>query len=75
MRELLANRLSELETVTEDDVANVTKKGVQTLRNDRHLGRGIPYVKLGRSVRYLLKDVEQYLRSHKIETQDSRNAN
>ncbi len=56
--------------VTEKDVTRITKRAVQTLRNDRHEGRGIPYVKLGRSVRYSLSDVIDFMESRKIQTRN-----
>jgi hypothetical protein len=35
------------------------------LAQDRYRGRGIPYVKLGRRVRYLRADVARYLVTHR----------
>ena len=56
------------QTLNDQETARVLKKAVQTLRNDRHLGQGCPYVKLGkRSVRYLVKDIESYLMKNRIE--------
>ena len=55
--------------VTEKEVSRITGRGVQTLRNDRHLGRGIPYCKIGRSVRYKLDDVYDFMEQRRIETQ------
>ena len=52
--------------LTEKDVAKITRLSLATLRNDRFLSRGIPYVKIGRSVRYNLEDVIGYMESHKI---------
>lgn len=43
-------------------VAKTIGCSVQTLRNDRHLCRGLPYVKKGkRTVRYYLPDVFAYM--------------
>ena len=53
--------------VPERDVSKITGVAIQTLRNDRHLGRGIPYVKVGRSVRYFLPDVYGHMESLKIQ--------
>jgi hypothetical protein len=58
--------------ITEVEVSKITSRALQTLRNDRHCGRGFPYVKLGRSVRYCLQDIVDFMESHKIETEDSR---
>lgn len=55
--------------ITEKEVSEITGRALPTLRNDRHCGRGIPYVKLGKSVRYCLEDVLQYMESRKIQTE------
>ncbi|SHN48992.1 helix-turn-helix domain-containing protein [Desulfovibrio litoralis] len=39
---------------------------VSKLRQDRHKHRGLPYAKIGRSVRYKLIDVQAYLDRCKI---------
>jgi hypothetical protein len=46
---------------TPDDLAPVVKKSPAALAQDRYHRRGIPYVKYGRSVRYLRADVARYL--------------
>ena len=43
--------------VNEKEVSEITGIALATLRNDRFLSKGIPYIKLGKSVRYNLKDV------------------
>ena len=58
--------------LTEKQVAEITGISLSTLRNERSLGQGIPYVKLGRSVRYNLYDVIDYMESRKIVTHDDR---
>ena len=40
----------------------------QTLRNKRSKGEGPPYYKIGRAVRYLEKDLLDYLEKRKIQT-------
>jgi hypothetical protein len=47
--------------MTEGEVAEMLHRSIKTLRNDRSLNRGIPYVKYGRHVRYRLADVLAYL--------------
>jgi hypothetical protein len=42
---------------------------LSTLRNNRSKGQGIPYIKLGRSVRYDLQDVIEFMEAHKIHTE------
>jgi predicted DNA-binding transcriptional regulator AlpA len=41
----------------------------QTLRNQRSKGEGPPYYKIGRAVRYLEKDLLDYLEKRKIQTE------
>ncbi|MGA3086663.1 MAG: helix-turn-helix domain-containing protein [Thermodesulfobacteriota bacterium] len=41
-------------------------RAVSTLRNDRLYRRGLPYIKVGRSVRYSKDDILQYMESNKI---------
>jgi Helix-turn-helix domain len=47
--------------LTDVEVAEMLHRSVKTLRNDRSLRRGIPYVKNGRQVRYRLADVLAYM--------------
>ena len=58
--------------VNEHVAAKVTGKSVQTLRNERHLRKGCPYLKLGRSVRYRLDDLIAYLDKHRIDPEAAR---
>jgi hypothetical protein len=60
----------EVQYLTENEVSRITRRALQTLRNDRHRRRGIPYVKVGRSVRYKLVDVYEFMESRRIETED-----
>ena len=54
--------------VDEKVVAKITGRKVQTLRNDRHLGRGIPYSRIGRSIKYDLNEVFKYMQQRRVET-------
>jgi len=54
--------------LTEQQVAKITSRALSTLRNERSKGLGIPYIKLGRSVRYDLQDVIEFMEAHKIRT-------
>lgn len=47
----------------------MTGRSPQTLRNDRHKRQGIPYCKIGRSVRYREEDVVRYMEKNKVEFQ------
>ena len=49
--------------LNEFDLADVTKRSVvASVRRDRLLKRGCPFVKINSSVRYRLSDVDAYLR-------------
>jgi len=60
----LPNRL-----MTEQEVAAVKQCSIQTLRNRRHLGRGLPYIKDGRNVRYAPSDVAKAILHARIDPQ------
>lgn len=55
-----------IQLMNEVELSNLIKRSVQTLRNERFRGAGIPYVKIGRSVRYRLSDVEQFIEKNLI---------
>lgn len=53
--------------LNEAEVAAITGRAVSTLRNDRHLRRGIPYLKVSaRSVRYRTPDVMNFMTARPI---------
>jgi len=54
--------------LNEKQVSEMTGLALPTLRNDRSLGRGLPYIKLRKSVRYNESDVIAYMERHKIQT-------
>ena len=52
----------DLETLlTEREYASITKRSVASVRRDRLLRQGCPYVKLGALVRYRPEDVRRHL--------------
>lgn len=55
--------------VNDCEVAKITGFSVSTLRNDRHLKKGIPYTKRGRAVRYSLTDVQNYMTKRRVDTE------
>ena len=57
---------AEQNLLNEHEAAKKLNKSVQTLRNDRHKRRGLPYVKLGRSVRYSPVDIDSHIKAHRI---------
>jgi hypothetical protein len=56
--------------VRERTVSEGTEIPLQSLRNDRHLGRGLPYIKIRKSVFYDWDDVCAYMNSRKIYPQN-----
>ena len=53
--------------LTDRQVAEMTQIGLQTLRNHRFHGKGIPYRKLEKSVRYLESEVIQYMEAGRVD--------
>ncbi len=54
--------------INEKKVSEITGWALATIRNDRANKRRIPFCKIGRSVRYDLEDVVNFMESHKITT-------
>jgi len=48
------------------EVERITGKKLQTLANERYRGTGIPYYKVGASVRYKIADVLSFMEQHRI---------
>ena len=59
---------TKLKYLNEKQVAEITGRALSTLRNERFLGKGIPYIKIGKSVRYKYDDVIDFMESRRIET-------
>jgi hypothetical protein len=55
------------QVIDEHAAAKILSKSVQTLRNERHLRKGCPYLKMGRSVRYRVNDLLDFLEKHRID--------
>ena len=53
--------------LTEQETSKLTSIAVQTLRNNRYERKGIPFHKLGESVRYAVEDIESYMQDNKVE--------
>lgn len=53
------------EPMTEVEAAARLGLKVATLRAWRHRGRGPAFVRLGRAIRYLATDVDEFLRAHR----------
>jgi hypothetical protein len=58
--------MNNMNYLNEKETSEFTRKALSTLRNDRHLRRGIPYVKDGKAIRYNVNDVVSYMESRKI---------
>jgi len=58
-----------VQLLDEVEVSRRTGRALSTLRNDRHVRRGLPYVRLGRSIRYIEEDVESYILERRIQTE------
>ena len=54
--------------LNEKETSHLIGLALSTLRNHRHQGVGLPYVKVGKAVRYSFQDVVHYFESHKINT-------
>ena len=61
------NYAQTIQSLDERQASKVLGMAVQTLRNWRHQRRGPVYVKLGRSVRYQMDDLENYIQKQKID--------
>lgn len=55
--------------LTEREVAEQLGLSVATLRAWRHRGKGPRFLRLGRSVRYLPSDVDEFVRASAVDTQ------
>lgn len=53
--------------LTEREVATMTNLSVSTIQKQRFKRRGIPYSKIGRSVRYLLDDVIAFMEAARVD--------
>lgn len=54
--------------ITEKEVSKMTGRAVPTLRNDRFKGKGFPYIKIGKSVRYDEEVVIAIMEDSQVET-------
>ena len=53
--------------LNEKETSELTGRALSTLRNERHLRRGIPYLKVSqRTIRYKLQDVLSFMESRRI---------
>lgn len=53
--------------LNEKEVAAITGRAISTLRNERFMRKGLPYLKIaGRSVRYKTEDVISFMEGRRI---------
>jgi predicted DNA-binding transcriptional regulator AlpA len=64
--------MSEKKWINEKEVSALTGIALPTLRNHRFLGRGLPYTKTFKSIRYSTEDVIQFMESRRIATSDAK---
>jgi len=59
--------LLEKKYLNEKEVAAITGRAVSTLRNERFMRKGIPYLKVSsKSIRYLNSDVIKFMEGRRI---------
>jgi len=56
--------------INEKQVSEMTGLALPTLRNDRFLRRRIPYIKVGKAVRYNEAEVIAFMESRRVRTSD-----
>lgn len=62
-----ASELLEKKYLNEREVAAITGRAVSTLRNERFMRKGLPYLKVGgRSIRYKSEDVIAFMEGRRI---------
>ena len=54
--------------LTEKEVSAMTGRALQTLRNDRFRGKGFPYIKIGKSIRYDEEVIVQVMEKGMVKT-------
>lgn len=54
--------------IDEKKLSAMTGRAIQTLKNDRFKGRGFPYIKIGKSVRYDEEVVIAIMEKSQVET-------
>jgi hypothetical protein len=57
--------------INETEVSRITGRAVPTLRNDRYKGQGLPFYKLGRSIRYRLDEILAFMGERRVQPPNS----
>lgn len=58
--------LSPIQLHDTEETSRIVHRSTWALIADRKYGRGIPYIKVGRSVRYSSRDIEEYINAHRV---------
>ncbi|GEM_PF-454308 len=53
--------------LTTAEVVQITGRAYQTWANERFNGLGVPYYKVGRSIRYKLSDIISFMEKHRVD--------
>lgn len=53
--------------LTEKQAASIVNLSTSTLQKYRHFGKGLPYVKFGRAIRYPLSAITAFIAAHQIQ--------
>lgn len=53
--------------LTEKQTASMVNLSTSTLQKNRHFGKGLPYVKFGRAIRYQLSAIRAFIAEHQIQ--------
>jgi excisionase family DNA binding protein len=64
-----------IDLLTPIQVAKLTGLSLETLAQWRSQKRHIPYLKVGRRVRYTLRDIEEYLEGCRVAVSQTRSSN
>lgn len=69
MADLIEAELNDLPAViTPKQLADFISTTTAALSQDRYLGKGIPFTRIGSRVRYLRSDVAAYLAANRVES-------
>jgi hypothetical protein len=60
-----------VKAVNEKDAAVYIGLTVAYLRKARWLGKGPRFLRLGRTIRYRIEDLDEWLEQHRVETRES----
>ena len=58
--------------LSEVEVAKILGISCASLQQHRWLGRGIPFIKVGRSVRYSVDDLQAYIEENRVDPEEGR---